>query len=56
MLLSAAILAMSFPAGAACGKLWARKARLGNEHLHALIASILPPYAAFCGLNLLMKD
>lgn len=50
------ILGICLPAGAASGKMFARQNDLGKENLHAAMAAMLPPYGAFCALNILMKD
>lgn len=55
MLVAVMALAMGVPAGAACGKAYARKIGM-NETAHAALAALLPPYGAFCALNLLIED
>lgn len=56
MIAAIMVLGICLPAGAASGKLFARQNNMGNENLHAAMAAMLPPYGAFCAINLLMKD
>lgn len=56
MIAAVMVLGICLPAGAACGKIFARQNDMGNENLHAALAAVLPPYGAFCAINLLMKD
>lgn len=55
MLIAVAVYAMTIPAGAACGKVYAHMMDWPNEDTHAAMAAVFPPYGAFCALNILTK-